>query len=182
VKAQTRTPRPPLQLVKPDPGVTPESEATTYFCGSTLADVDLPVREVLAANAAGQGLLRRRMLYHVAAKPGIGKTQMMVAQAVAASLGAEALGFQWTRPYNALYLDLELPAVEMQGRYKAELRGRTGSDRFRLVSSDSLERPLGALYAPEGPRRTTARRTGGPARSSCCRSGAATSSWSRRST
>jgi AAA domain/Helix-turn-helix domain len=141
-----------LALVRPaltdEPPRAELVEPVPFFDGATFADAVLPVREVLATTSDGAALFHRRMTVAIAAHPGVGKTLALGSLAVSASQGEESLGIKWPTRRKTLLLDLELPGAEMQARYVAELRGRPGSDCLRIVSSDSLDQPLGALHSP----------------------------------
>jgi hypothetical protein len=120
------------------------------FGGDTFAEAALPVREVLATDARGRPLFRRRSILAIGAARGVGKTMAApIGLGVAASLGEPIFGIRWTRPLQVRVLDGEMATAEMQERYRSELRGRPGSAQWQLVSSDAMVRPLGALYSPE---------------------------------
>lgn len=134
----------------PDDGATEAPDpGSLFYEGADFATAKLPEREVLATTAAGRPLLRRRNLVLIGAHRGVGKTMASGALTVSASLCEPALGFHWVKPLNVLTVDGEMATGESQERYVAELRGRVGSPRWRLVSSDALQKPLGALYYPE---------------------------------
>ena len=145
-------------VLKTPPEVDPEEleplpedpdGAIPFYSGDTFADATLPTREVLATNEAGDPLLRRRMIVAIGAHRGVGKTMATsLGLSVAASLGEGVFTFRWVRPLRVLVLDLELPAAEMQERYRRELRGRQGSSNWRLISSDGLDDPVGCLHSP----------------------------------
>ena len=63
--------------------------------------------------------LTRPGLAMVFAERGVGKTMFCSYLAFAAAVGGKFLGWQATRPFRVLILDGEMPAVELQKRYKA---------------------------------------------------------------
>lgn len=119
-----------------------------YHVGSRFVRAALPARDPLAVNSRGEPMLFARSIVEIGAQPGVGKSLTTMALSVAASLGDTIFGIRWTRPLRVLTIDMELSQEECQERYMQELAGREASDNWRLVCSNDLEVPLGALYEP----------------------------------
>lgn len=94
---------------------------------------ELPKREWLI-----EGLLYRGQLAMVFAKPGVGKTWLALAMAVVCSRGGNLFGpYKVDNPCGVIYLDAEMPAVEMQERLRS-MWIKPGPAPFKLISSELL--------------------------------------------
>ncbi len=118
--------------------------------GAELLTTEFPPRKLMLSPwLPDKGLA---MLY---APRGVGKTWVALAVAHAVASGGEYLRWRAPRPRRVLYIDGEMPAVALQGRYAAIL-GAAGPDapsgNFRLLAADIQADGLPDLADPEAQR------------------------------
>lgn len=100
--------------------------------------------------------LTRPGLAMVFAERGVGKTMFCSYLAFAAAVGGKFLGWQATRPFRVLILDGEMPAAELQKRYKTiekALGARPNPENLVFLTADLTPDGLPDLGTPDGQKR-----------------------------
>src|SRR5262249_30185930 len=86
-------------------------------------------------------------------KRGVGKTYISLGIACAVATGTPFLRWKASRPRRVLYVDGEMPAVQMQERLAAIVTGldtELDPDNFRLITPDLQDMPIPSLSGTEG--------------------------------
>ena len=94
------------------------------------------------------------LLAEVYASTGVGKTTFALPLAIAAALGRPFLKWGVSKPWNVLYIDGEMAAVDMRERVEAASQwfGASPEDvsRFKLLSRDYCDGHLPDIGSIEG--------------------------------
>lgn len=116
---------------------------------SELMTVEMPPKEYIA-----DPFLPKKGLVEIYASAGIGKTTFALSLAMAAALGKPFLKWNVSKPWNVLYIDGEMAAVDMRERIEAASQsfGASPEDvsRFKLLSRDYCDGHLPDIGSIEG--------------------------------
>jgi len=120
---------------------SPAARHLKLECVTTFLNRKLPPRGmVLAPILPAQGLA---MLY---AKRGVGKTFVALNMAYAVATGGEFLGWKAPRPHKCLYVDGEMPAIDLQARLASILEANESKlepEFLRLLAMTDQELGVG---------------------------------------
>jgi hypothetical protein len=86
---------------------------------------------------------------------GVGKTQVSLGLALAASIGGKFLKWEASRPFKTLFIDGEMPEKQLQERLTMAMLMQEGTDpkdNLRIMTPDEQDGPMPNFAKPEGQR------------------------------
>jgi hypothetical protein len=135
----------------PTPTLEPGTTRLRGYSVDELSTVEFPRRKPLLSRF-GVPVLRSGNLAEVYAPRGIGKTWFLQTLALVASSQVDALGFEASASCRVLFVDGEMAAEEIQGRFArlSEILKVKPGAQLRVIAADWQDEPMPRLDTPEG--------------------------------
>ena len=151
----TRTIREPSERPRPPRPPRPSLSGGPQNQESRFTPIDFPEfckMKIEPRAMLMKPILREKGALMIFSYRGVGKTHVGAGIAYAAASGTKFLKWEAPKPYRVLLIDGEMPAADLQERYKAIVAGQSvvpAPGMFQILAADQMDFGIGNLADPK---------------------------------